>query len=727
MKRQLIFLRLAFIFFLVLSISNPVNLFSQAVWNIANQNLNLSATAFVGNSLNVNCGLFSNTGKQGEIRGYAYARKTNNVFWCPLSATGYSNVLVQGIGSNTLRIEWYATSLARYRCESNDPYCAYALSSLLTDIGLVVGNVSSGIDVTVNSEYSCFSFNSFKPESVTDDTVTVSNTSLFLNKNPLFTINSFDVDCNRLWKSTRNQTNQFTITAGDTLEVAISADTKAVIHDPGELINYMIRDREQGAFWGELIITLETLPYHPVADNSLLYFSLDIGSDTELSDPFQDGDEVFDPGDVYSESATVLAAGGEDGYWDDAVPFGSDPYPDPPDSFPPLTAAPVNSSIDPNSIISLYHDLDGFDRLDMSLLSLVYGPHNPSVPFQQTKTVYTVRQLLISFDDDQAEHYAGDPWSCTVPVMSQWCFGTTVNQDEVMGLIYSSPPSGPGHVTALYPYMTETDLHASLAPNPDNNEAEKNDDVDALDRQYANISYLYSYFSVDHEAAFKDLLQQRLDPGAVYQTHSTGFTKVVDPVVHLGLQDSTDIDAFEFTWIPDLKDNDGRLGLALLFSVDDDDMLTKCDESGGLNPNMLYYSFMNGAYDSLLAYPLPFDVDAITAEWSLPISSSGTGIEENPQPVKPSSFLLKQNQPNPFNPQTALKFQVVKPGMVSIKVFDMQGRLINTLVNGYFNPGSYSEIWFGKDTSGRSVPSGIYLFRMITAEQTEVRKGMLIK
>jgi hypothetical protein len=88
--------------------------------------------------------------------------------------------------------------------------------------------------------------------------------------------------------------------------------------------------------------------------------------------------------------------------------------------------------------------------------------------------------------------------------------------------------------------------------------------------------------------------------------------KVVDKVIHLGLAPDTDINAFEFVRMTDPQYPGGPI-LALIFSVDEDDPLTGPDESGGLIPQMVYYSYLTGMSWPLLMQPLQDNVDALAA------------------------------------------------------------------------------------------------------------------
>jgi hypothetical protein len=75
--------------------------------------------------------------------------------------------------------------------------------------------------------------------------------------------------------------------------------------------------------------------------------------------------------------------------------------------------------------------------------------------------------------------------------------------------------------------------------------------------------------------------------------------------------------------------------------------------------------------------------------------------------IEPTQFALSQNYPNPFNPTTSFKFQVPSCEFVSLKVFDVLGREVATLVNDIRNAGVYTVRW---DAS--SLPSGMYFYRL---------------
>lgn len=88
----------------------------------------------------------------------------------------------------------------------------------------------------------------------------------------------------------------------------------------------------------------------------------------------------------------------------------------------------------------------------------------------------------------------------------------------------------------------------------------------------------------------------------------------------------------------------------------------------------------------------------------------------------PDNFKLSQNYPNPFNPVTNLEFGILKLGFVSLKIYDMTGKEVTTLVNGNLHPGIYK---YNFDASGLS--SGIYFYTLKAGDFIETKKMNLVK
>ncbi len=86
-------------------------------------------------------------------------------------------------------------------------------------------------------------------------------------------------------------------------------------------------------------------------------------------------------------------------------------------------------------------------------------------------------------------------------------------------------------------------------------------------------------------------------------------------------------------------------------------------------------------------------------------------------------YSLEQNFPNPFNPSTQIKFQIAKTGLVSLKIYDVLGREVKTLMNEEKTPGNYSVEF----TTNNSISSGIYFYRLESGSFSQTRKMLLIK
>jgi Tol biopolymer transport system component len=90
-------------------------------------------------------------------------------------------------------------------------------------------------------------------------------------------------------------------------------------------------------------------------------------------------------------------------------------------------------------------------------------------------------------------------------------------------------------------------------------------------------------------------------------------------------------------------------------------------------------------------------------------------------------FKLHQNQPNPFNPSTTIRFSLDRAGAVTLDVYDVAGHLVRRLVDREISAGTWAEDWDGRDQAGREVASGAYFYRLRASGQTQTRKMVLLK
>jgi hypothetical protein len=131
-----------------------------------------------------------------------------------------------------------------------------------------------------------------------------------------------------------------------------------------------------------------------------------------------------------------------------------------------------------------------------------------------------------------------------------------------------------------------------------------------------------------------------------------------------------------------------------------------------------------GPWSELLYVEGPMAGESIDLAFALygEVWAGAVGTEAPPQ------FKLRQNMPNPFNPSTAVTYEVPSVGgHVSIKVFDVAGRLVATLVNERQTPGAKVVTWEGVTDDGHALPSGVYFCRMEAGGTEQTIKMLLMK
>ena len=143
----------------------------------------------------------------------------------------------------------------------------------------------------------------------------------------------------------------------------------------------------------------------------------------------------------------------------------------------------------------------------------------------------------------------------------------------------------------------------------------------------------------------------------------------------------------------------------------------KVTQVEGLEPNSTYYwrvsSKTNTGSQSMYSNVQSFRTDGATS------------VGE-PQEI-PNEFALMQNYPNPFNPTTKITFSLPGDNFVTVKVYDMLGREVKTLVNDYQNAGNHTMNWNGDDNSGQKVASGTYIYRITAGSFVATKKMVLLK
>jgi hypothetical protein len=107
--------------------------------------------------------------------------------------------------------------------------------------------------------------------------------------------------------------------------------------------------------------------------------------------------------------------------------------------------------------------------------------------------------------------------------------------------------------------------------------------------------------------------------------------------------------------------------------------------------------------------------------WRRPLSEIVTSVENNSTTL-PSEFLLSQNYPNPFNPSTTFRYSIPTQSKVEIKVFDILGNEIATLMDEEKSVGTYEVTWYAEQ-----LQSGVYFYQLRANEYAQTRKMILLK
>jgi len=111
----------------------------------------------------------------------------------------------------------------------------------------------------------------------------------------------------------------------------------------------------------------------------------------------------------------------------------------------------------------------------------------------------------------------------------------------------------------------------------------------------------------------------------------------------------------------------------------------------------------------------------------LTFSTMPTGIGNERFATVIKKFALLQNYPNPFNPSTTIEYQLPKTGNVEIKIFSVNGQLVKTLESTHQSSGTHTVVWDGKNNSGKSVASGLYVYQVAFENSVLAKKMLFIK
>ena len=140
----------------------------------------------------------------------------------------------------------------------------------------------------------------------------------------------------------------------------------------------------------------------------------------------------------------------------------------------------------------------------------------------------------------------------------------------------------------------------------------------------------------------------------------------------------------------------------------------------GIKREGLYFSYRDGSCEPGVTYSYRIDV------WD----EEGRRVLFETEDIEIPTLLINlyQNHPNPFNPSTTIPFSVNRlETITTLKIYDVTGNHVRTLVNRRISPGHYSEGWDGQDGNGRQVASGTYFYRLKSGKETLTKKMVLLR
>jgi hypothetical protein len=144
-------------------------------------------------------------------------------------------------------------------------------------------------------------------------------------------------------------------------------------------------------------------------------------------------------------------------------------------------------------------------------------------------------------------------------------------------------------------------------------------------------------------------------------------------------------------------------------------------------------TFDLAAYENeMVQFRFRFVSDGYVAEegWyvdDIMVSSSTTGAEPLDVGRGPLDFALAQNTPNPFNPTTSITYALPRDARVALRIYNVTGQLVRTLVDGPQAAGFQSAVWDGTSDRGQQVASGVYLYRLEAGDWSQQRTMVLLK
>lgn len=139
------------------------------------------------------------------------------------------------------------------------------------------------------------------------------------------------------------------------------------------------------------------------------------------------------------------------------------------------------------------------------------------------------------------------------------------------------------------------------------------------------------------------------------------------------------------------------------------------------------YLFTDIDGDNVLEFVVRREPYPETGNYELLVYSTGIIVPVEGEYSNPKQFKLSQNYPNPFNPSTTIRYSIAKREYVSLKIYDVIGNEVMTLVNEILEPGNYTQTFNSELNQKQNLTSGIYFYQLRTESFVQTNKMILIK
>jgi flagellar hook assembly protein FlgD len=222
---------------------------------------------------------------------------------------------------------------------------------------------------------------------------------------------------------------------------------------------------------------------------------------------------------------------------------------------------------------------------------------------------------------------------------------------------------------------------------------------DGAGAKYGMNSTKYGWTSISHTAV------NNTDYGSVLGEDGSGLFKI----------QPTNIPS-SIPWWTMIVDHDDSAWDGLYLSVGEDDPNYRSNDWAPPKPDDAIISY----YSYHWFVQLPYDQKRVS------LGEPMTAVAELGGDV-PNTASLDDAYPNPFNPETTIRFQLPWEAPVSVKVFNSQGQFVVNLVDETLGAGNFETTWDGKDANGVSVSSGVYVYKISTPGLTMSKKVTLVK